>query len=61
MEPNPVTNPPKPNERRWAAAVDLAPENIQDPECPYDPNDEKAVTAFWAKAKVTRPAGPKAD
>jgi len=38
-----------------AAAIERAPERIEDPECPYDPNDPKAVEAFWKSATVRRP------
>jgi uncharacterized protein (DUF4415 family) len=45
--------PRSPEEIR--AAVDRAPERIQDPESPYDPNDPAAVEAFWKSAAVRRP------
>jgi uncharacterized protein (DUF4415 family) len=38
-----------------AAAIAAAPDKVTDPECPYDPNDEAAVKAFWAKGKVRLP------
>jgi uncharacterized protein (DUF4415 family) len=38
-----------------AAALAAAPERIDDPDCPYDPNDPAAVAAFWAKAEVRLP------
>lgn len=37
------------------AAIAAAPDHIDDPDCPYDPNDEAAVRAFWANAKVIMP------
>jgi uncharacterized protein (DUF4415 family) len=37
------------------AAIAAAPGRIDDPECPYDPNDADSVAAFWAKGKVRRP------
>lgn len=37
------------------AAIVAAPDRIDDPECPYDPNDADSVAAFWAKGKVRRP------
>lgn len=37
------------------AAIAAAPDRIDDPECPYDPNDADSVAAFWAKGKVRRP------
>jgi len=37
------------------AAIARAPKRVQDPECPYDPNDPKAVEAFWKNATVRRP------
>lgn len=45
--------PTKPDE--IAAAIAKAPERIEDPECPYDPNDPAAVEAFWKKATVRGP------
>jgi uncharacterized protein (DUF4415 family) len=38
-----------------ASAVEAAPEQVQDPESPYDPNDPAAVEAFWKRAEVRRP------
>lgn len=37
------------------AAIAKAPERIDDPECPYDPNDPAAVEAFWKNGIVRRP------
>ena len=37
------------------AAIDAAPERAHDPECPYDPNDEKSVKEFWLGGKVRKP------
>lgn len=45
--------PKSPEEIR--AAIEQAPEWVDDPECPYNPNDPEAVRAFWAKATVRRP------
>jgi hypothetical protein len=36
-------------------AVAAAPDWVDDPESPYDPNDEKAVEAYWSNAKITLP------
>jgi uncharacterized protein (DUF4415 family) len=41
--------------RAVAAAVVRAPDRVEDPECPYDPNDPAAVAEFWKKARVRRP------
>ena len=38
-----------------AAAIAEAPKRVDDPECPYDPNDPAAVEAFWKNATVRRP------
>lgn len=38
-----------------AVAIARAPERVDDPECPYDPNDPAAVEAFWKNATVRRP------
>jgi uncharacterized protein (DUF4415 family) len=37
------------------AVIAEAPERVNDPECPYDPNDPAAVEAFWKNATVRRP------
>lgn len=38
-----------------AAAIARAPERVEDPECPYDPNDPASVARFWKGASVRRP------
>ncbi len=38
------------------AALDAAPDRVDDPESPYDPNDGAAVSAFWSGAEVRQPA-----
>ena len=38
-----------------AAAINRAPSQVTDPDCPYDPNDAAAVDAFWRNAAVRRP------
>ncbi|HEX6901556.1 MAG TPA: BrnA antitoxin family protein [Thermoanaerobaculia bacterium] len=45
--------PTKPDE--IASAIQAAPERVQDPECPYDPNDPDAVKTFWKGASLHRP------
>jgi len=42
------------------AMIDAAPEHVDDPDCPYDPNDPQAVDAFWENAVFTPGGGPKA-
>jgi hypothetical protein len=37
------------------AIVAAAPEYVYDPDCPYDPNNEAEVKAFWSKAKTPLP------
>lgn len=37
------------------AAIAAAPGRVNDPDCPYDPNDDAAVRAFWAKGTVRMP------
>jgi len=39
------------------AAIARAPDWVDDPDSPYDPNDEAAVEAYWSKAKITLPGG----
>jgi uncharacterized protein (DUF4415 family) len=38
-----------------ASAVAAAPERVEDPESPYDPNDPAAVEAFWKRGTLRRP------
>lgn len=37
----------------WEAVIAEAPESVDDPECPYDPNDPRSVDAFWDHAIVS--------
>jgi hypothetical protein len=37
------------------ALLAAEPERLDDPECPYDPNDSAAVDAYWADARPTLP------
>lgn len=37
------------------AALAAAPDRVNDPDTPYDPNDPEAVAAFWSRGKVRRP------
>ncbi|GJI88500.1 hypothetical protein RugamoR1_16630 [Rugamonas sp. R1(2021)] len=37
------------------AAIAAAPEYVDDPDCPYDPNNEAEVKAYWSRAIVTFP------
>ncbi len=39
------------------AAIAAAPEHVEDPECPYDPNDPKEVEAFWKDAVTVKEGG----
>jgi uncharacterized protein (DUF4415 family) len=41
--------------RAIEAAIEAAPEYVDDPDCPYDPNDPDAVDTFWRNAKVQYP------
>ncbi|MEA1050500.1 BrnA antitoxin family protein [Lamprobacter modestohalophilus] len=40
------------------AMIDAAPEQVDDPDCPYDPNDPQAVEAYWENAVFTPGGGP---
>lgn len=40
--------------------IEAAPARIDDPACPYDPNDPHAVAAFWKDAVVTHGGGVQA-
>ena len=52
-----ATSSPKLSPERIAAAIAAAPEQVNDPDCPYDPNDPKAVKAFWKNGVVVRGGG----
>jgi hypothetical protein len=39
--------------------VENAPSQVIDPDCPYDPNDAKAVAAFWKGGRVMLAGRPK--
>jgi uncharacterized protein (DUF4415 family) len=41
----------------WEKLITDAPGDVQDPECPYDPNDPAAVDAYWSNAVVVREGG----
>lgn len=52
MKPSAISKPPFSAEQ-MAAALAAAPERVDDPDCPYDPNDAAAVEAFWKDAIVS--------
>jgi len=45
-------------DKDWEELIKQAPDHVDDPECPYDPNDPEAVDAFWKDAVVTHGGGP---
>jgi uncharacterized protein (DUF4415 family) len=55
MKPGTTSKSLPMNDRAVAAAIARAPERVEDPECPYDPNDPAAVAEFWKGASVRRP------
>ena len=56
-----VTDKPLPvTDKEWEELERQAPEHVDDPECPYDPNDSEAVEAFWKDAVLVEGGGPKA-
>jgi uncharacterized protein (DUF4415 family) len=42
------------NPQKWERLIAESPEHVDDPQCPYDPNDPCAVAAYWKDAVVTR-------
>jgi uncharacterized protein (DUF4415 family) len=52
MKPN-ATSKPFFDAETIAAAIAAAPEKVEDPDCPYDPNDAAAVEAFWKDGIVS--------
>ena len=55
MKRESISKPLAFNKKQMAAAVAAAPDRVNDPECPYDPNDADSVAAFWAKGQVRLP------
>jgi uncharacterized protein (DUF4415 family) len=55
MKHEPISKPLVFNKKQMAAAVAAAPDHVNDPECPYDPNNADSVAAFWAQGKVRLP------
>ena len=54
VPPKAIRSRPKSDDTK---RIDAEPEHVDDPECPYDPNDEKAVNAFWKNAVVVKGGG----
>jgi uncharacterized protein (DUF4415 family) len=55
MKRPPISKPSIFSKAQMAAAIAAAPDKVNDPDRPYDPNDAGAVQAFWAKGKVRLP------
>ncbi|MDR3481941.1 MAG: BrnA antitoxin family protein [Burkholderiaceae bacterium] len=55
MKREPTSKSSAIGKEKMAAALAAAPGRVDDPECPYDPNDAEAVTAFWSKGQVRLP------
>lgn len=55
MKPGTTSKSFPKNPDEVAAAIARAPERVEDPESPYDPNDPAAVEAYWKGAAVRRP------
>ena len=51
---------PKFTSKQIEEMIDAAPEQVNDPDCPYDPNDEAAVKAFWKNGVVIKGGGHEA-
>jgi len=47
MKPEPLPKHFPANPEQWERLIQNAPETVDDPACPYDPNDPAAVAAFW--------------
>src|SRR5471032_2154431 len=55
MKRETITKSSGPTAEQMAAALEAAPDYVDDPESPYDPNDALAVEAYWAKARLVMP------
>jgi hypothetical protein len=47
MKPENTLPKPTLSPEEIAAAIATAPEWVDDPDCPYNPNDPSAIEAFW--------------
>ncbi|HKV12941.1 MAG TPA: BrnA antitoxin family protein [Thermoanaerobaculia bacterium] len=54
MKPGTTSKPFPTSPEEIASTIGAAPDRVNDPECPYDPNDPAAVEAFWKDATVRR-------
>ena len=52
-----ATTFPKLTSEQIKAMIDAAPEQAADPDCPYDPNNSKAVEDYWKNAVVVKGGG----
>lgn len=53
-----ATNKPFPaSPAEWDALIAEAPDHVDDPDCPYDPNDPEQVEAFWKDSVLVRSGG----
>jgi CubicO group peptidase (beta-lactamase class C family) len=52
-----ATTAPKLNPERIKALIANAPETVNDPDCPCDPNNPTAVAAFWKNGAVVKGGG----
>ena len=41
----------------WDQVIAAAPEHVDDPDCPYDPNDPAAVATYWQGAVLVPEGG----
>ena len=55
MKHAPISKPSVFSKAQKAAAIAAAPDRVNDPKTPYDPNDAASVAAFRAKGKVRLP------
>lgn len=55
MKRAPTSKPLAFSKAQKAAAIAAAPDRVNDPKSPYDPNDAASVAAFWAKGNVRLP------
>ena len=55
MKRDPTSKPSVFSPDQIDSAIASAPDRMDDPACPYDPNDADAVATYWAKGKVHLP------
>lgn len=55
MKREPISKQLRGSDKLIAAAIAVAPDHVDDPDCSYDPNDAASVESYWANATAIPP------